>query len=318
LQTEIDNCAKILVRECFNLAAGETFAVIAEIGQDRNLLDAISRATSDVGAKPLILQYTYDEKKPDPPRELVEKLGSVDAILLATTVPFDYEHLRTAQENGARIITASRVTLESYLRVVPIDYDALSAQMHRIGKLIENSSTVRIEDANGTSFEAKIAPFGMRYATSIVRKKSDRAYLPAGTTGIGLVEGSAEGTFVADGIIVDVAKINPPITFVIKKGKVVETYSSDRKQLEIVNDWLRKDKGADAVVEIGIGFNPNAILVSEPEGERVLGSVHIGTGDDIFFGGRIKSQSHLDIVNVSTTLYSDDRPLIRKGEVMQV
>ena len=28
----------------------------------------------------------------------------------------------------------------------------------------------------------------------------------------------------------------------------------------------------------------SAILVSKPEGERVLGSVHFGTGDDIFFG----------------------------------
>ncbi len=153
-------------------------------------------------------------------------------------------------------------------------------------------------------------------ATSVVRKKSDRAYLPAGTTGIGLVEASAEGTFVADGIIVDVARLESPITFVINKGVVVETFGSDKQQLDVVNDWLKKDKGADAVVEIGVGFNPNAILVSEPEGERVLGSVHIGTGDDIFFGGRIKSKSHLDIVNLNCTLYSDDQLVVANGQIM--
>ena len=49
----------------------------------------------------------------------------------------------------------------------------------------------------------------------------------------------------------------------------------------------------------------------------VLGSVHICTGDDIFFGGRIKSQSHLDIVNLNSTLSSDDRVLVRNGQVME-
>jgi len=189
--------------------------------------------------------------------------------------------------------------------------------MRRIGTMIENSSLVRIEAPNGTNFSAKIAPWGMRYATSVVKNPGDWAYLPAGTTGIGLVDGSAEGTFVADGIIVDVDRINPPITFVIKNGVVVETQCSETNQLGVVDDWLSRDKGANAVVEIGVGFNPNATLVSEPEGERVIGSVHIGTGDNIFFGGGIKSKSHLDIVILNSTLYSDGRTLVRNGKIVE-
>ena len=182
--------------------------------------------------------------------------------------------------------------------------------------MVEESSTVRIQAPNGTDLSAKIAPWGMRYATSIVKNRGDWAYLPAGTTGIGLVEESAEGTFVADGIIVDVGKMNSPVSFVIEKGRVVETNCSEKEQISIIDNWLSKDEGADSVVEVGIGFNPRATLISEPEGERVRGSVHIGTGDNIFFGGGIKSGSHLDIVILNSSLYSDDKILVRNGNIV--
>jgi leucyl aminopeptidase (aminopeptidase T) len=317
LQSDIDSSARIVIRKCCNIVSGETVAVITDYAQDQRLLDALSLATKDVGAVPAILAYDHTEKKSNPPKELVDKLTDYDVILLFTTVPFNYESLYLAQKKGARIITASRVTLDSFLRIVPIDYEALSAEMHRVGTVIENSSKVRIVTPNGTNFSAKIAPWGMRYATSVVRKNGDWAYLPAGTTGIGLVDGSAEGTFVADGIIVDVGRTSPPITLVVKNGLVVETHCSDKEKLDIVDKWLAKDEGANAVVEIGIGFNPKATLVSEPEGERVLGSVHIGTGDNLSFGGTIKSQSHLDIVILNSSLYSDGRELVSHGKIVK-
>jgi leucyl aminopeptidase (aminopeptidase T) len=315
LQSELDNCARILIEQCGHVSAGETVAIVANDKQDDRLLNAMAQATREVQARPIVLQYGITAEKTDPPEELLRKLLNVDAIFLCTTVPFNYEYLSPAWKLGARIISASRVSLESYLRIVPIDYSGLSSEMHRIGSVIENSSTVKIVSSNGTNFSAKLAPMGMRYATSVVRKEGDWAYLPAGTTGICLVEGSAEGVFVCDGVIVDIDKISPPIKFVIKNGTVVDTQCQEQKQLDVVRSWLLKDENANAVVEIGVGFNPNATLISEPEGERVRGSVHIGTGDNIFFGGKIRSESHLDIVILNSSLYCDGRELVKDGKI---
>jgi 2,5-dihydroxypyridine 5,6-dioxygenase len=321
LQSEIANCARILIKDCGNVVAGETVCLIADSGQDHRLLEALSLATKEMGAHPVILQYESSEESPDPPKQLVEKLIEADFILVCTTVPFNKEYLYAPHRKGARILGATRVTLESLLRIVPIDYEALSFQMNRIGGLIEKSSRVRIEAPNGTNFLAKIAPWGMTSATSIVTSEGDWAHLPAGANGIGLVDGSAEGSFVADGIIdfgrkkLNIGKIMPPITLVIKKGVIVETHCSEKGQLDVVNEWLYKDKGANAVVEIGVGFNPKATFIGEPEGERVLGAVHIGTGDNHAFGGENSSKSHLDIIILNATLYSDDQAVVRNGKI---
>ncbi|MDA4129490.1 MAG: hypothetical protein OK457_01855 [Thaumarchaeota archaeon] len=287
------------------------------------MLEALSLATKKLGAIPLALRYEPSEKVPDPPKQLLEKLLEADFILVCPTVPFNKELLYPPHKRGARILGATRVTLDSLLRIVPIDYGALSLRMNRVGELIENSSRVRMESPNGTNFSAKIAPWGMTYASSIVRNEGDWAHLPAGTNGIGLVEGSAEGTFVADGVIdfgrkkLNIGRITPSITLVIRKGAIVETQCSEKEQLVVVNEWLYKDESANSVVEIGVGFNPNAAFIGEPEGERVLGSVHIGTGDNHAFGGENSSKSHLDIIILNGTLYSDDHAVVRNGKIVE-
>ena len=322
LQSEIANCARILVKDCGNVVAGETVVVVADKEQDPRLLEALSLATKNLGANPVTLQYEPSEEFPDPPKEIIEKLVDSDLILVCTTVPFNKEHLYAPHRKGARILGAIRVTLDSLLRIVPIDYEALLLQMKGVGESIESSSIVRIEAPNGTDFRAKIAPWGMTYAASIVRDKSDWAHLPIGANGIGLVEGSAQGTFVADGVIdfgrkkMNIGRISPPITLVVRNGRIVETLCSEKKQLDSVREWLYKDEGSSAVIEIGAGFNPRATFIGEPEGERFLGAVHIGTGDNHAFGGENSSKSHLDIIILNATLYSDDQVLVSNGRIV--
>jgi leucyl aminopeptidase (aminopeptidase T) len=68
--------------------------------------------------------------------------------------------------------------------------------------------------------------------------------------------------------------------------------------------------------EIGLGANPKAKLVGGPEDERVRGSVHIGLGENRYFGGTLASASHLDGTMLHATLTVDGKDLVKDGRLL--
>ena len=120
----------------------------------------------------------------------------------------------------------------------------------------------------------------------------------------------AEGVLVVDGSMNPLGRLESPLEIVIEQRRIV---SIKGKRAQELTSFL-EEFGPDAfnVAEIGIGMNPMAefcgtVLVDE----KILGTIHIGVGDNSHMGGEsigrvVAVDVHIDGVVVSSPkLYAD-------------
>jgi leucyl aminopeptidase (aminopeptidase T) len=74
---------------------------------------------------------------------------------------------------------------------------------------------------------------------------------------------------------------------------------------------------AHNIAEIAWGTNPKARITGNiGEDKKLLGSVHIGIGRNIAYGGTIDSPIHLDCVILKPTVEVDGMIVIKKGQLI--
>ena len=112
---------------------------------------------------------------------------------------------------------------------------------------------------------------------------------------------------------VGIGKLDSPLHFVVKDGKL-ESVTGDKS--EMLDILFQNDRNR-TVAELGIGTNEAAILNGIIlEDEKVYGTVHIAFGTNTSFGGINKADCHMDAVILKPTLYLDSLLVIRDGEFM--
>ncbi len=73
---------------------------------------------------------------------------------------------------------------------------------------------------------------------------------------------------------------------------------------------------ADDIAEIGSGLNPACRRNGDFEEEKkARGLVHVAIGDNVFYGGKVESPVHMDMVLYEPTVMLDDRTVVQEGAV---
>ena len=150
------------------------------------------------------------------------------------------------------------------------------------------------------------------------------ANIPPGETFIAPVEGSAKGEVVLRGSLPG---------YVIPPGKQIILQFADG----VLSSWTSNDPGCIKVIEdlknyalqinnptwsvlaeIGIGVNPaiERLYGVEVLDEKKAGTAHIAIGANDWFGGRVKSDSHNDLVALSPTITIDGKPIMAAGTLV--
>lgn len=310
----LDQTCKILLTECAHVRRGEEVLVVADDLQAPGLPAAISRAASKLHAHPVSVIYPAIPPYREPPRPVLRAMKGVDVIIGCATRPIAGGVMDEALKAGARILSMFRITPDALCRTVPIDYRTLTDEMKKIKKILDDSRTIEITSPRGTNLRVKTANRPTLLALGSVRKPGEIDFIPAGAIGVAPLEGSAEGRVVVDGTILGFGRCLKPITFEIEKGKVVKVKGGTG--WKGLRELLRRDENASMLCEIGLGANPKAKLVGGPEDERVRGSVHIGLGENRYFGGTLASASHMDGTLLHATLKVDGKELVKNGRLL--
>lgn len=310
----LDRTCSILLKECAHVRRGEEVLVVADDLQAPELSAAISRAASKLRARAISIVYPAIQPYREPPRPVLQAMKTVDVVIACSTRPIAGGVMEEALKAGARILSIFRITPDALCRTVPIDYRTLTNEMKRIKKILDASHFVEIFSPKGTHFRVKMANRPTLLAFGSVRKSGQIDYIPAGAIGVAPLEGTAEGKVVVDGTILGFGRCLEPITFEIEKGRVKKVWGGDN--WKGLRELLRRDENASMLCEIGLGANPKAKLVGGPEDERVRGSVHIGLGENRYFGGTLASASHLDGTMLHATLKVDGKELVRNGRLL--
>lgn len=314
LTSRLALACKILMEQCAHVKKGEELLIVSDDLQSGELELALRDAAVQVGAHPVLANYPALEPYREPPRTVLNAMKSAGVVIACATRPLASEAMEEALKAGARILSMFRITPDALCRTVDIDYSILAKQMTKIKKILDASKVIRISSPRGTDLHVRMAGRSTRLALGSVRKPGQIDFIPAGAIGVAPLEGTAEGRVAVDGTILGLGRCFRPVFFEFERGKVKSLTGETR--WKGLKELLHRDPNATLLCEIGLGVNPKARLVGGPEDERVRGSVHIGLGENRYFGGTLASASHLDGTILGSTLTVDGRDLVRNGKLL--
>lgn len=251
---------------------------------------------------------------PDFPSDICDRIKKYDVIILSASQSWYQSPTRRVAkyQYKKRVIECYNLKLEMLKEgALCADYENVSLITKKVFDLFKGKTCIRIETSQGTNFEAEIR--SVSYETGNYKDPGTGGNLPAGEISIGLFKKKAHGVISFDISFDILGRLKErPLKVFIDSGSVVKVEGMLKDDFEAL---LAQDNRLNNIAEIGIGTNNYALLGhSVLEDEKKLGTVHIGFGNDTYFGGTMEG-AHLDGVLSYPTIILDNEPLMVKGDI---
>ena len=191
-------------------------------------------------------------------------------------------------------------------RAVNVDYAALDRQQEQVAARLARGKNVHVTSPLGTDLWLQIGEYPLLL---------DEDSIPRGEVYVAPREDSAEGVAVIDRLFIR-GKPVERLGLTFEGGRVVKAEAPDDAGVAALWEVLASASGdKDVIAEFAIGLNPG---VTEAVGDAMLdekigGSVHIAVGMNERFGGRNRSNLHLDLVMLCPTVELDGSPIVTAG-----
>ncbi len=226
----------------------------------------------------------------------------------------------------ARSFWSPSITLDTFIRTVPIDYGRMRQDARKLGRTLTAAAGVRITAPGGTDVEIGLEGRSAKLDDGSFWKPGSGGNLPAGEVFISPAIRSGEGRLVFDGSL-SVADgggafvPSRPVSVDVKGGLVTGVRGGAgarrlEKSLRLGEESALKMKGkkgwpasrvssykrnARHLGELGIGLNPAArVTGSMLEDEKILGTCHIAIGSN--YDDDAEAFIHLDCLIRSPTI----------------
>ncbi len=195
------------------------------------------------------------------------------------------------------------------------DYDALYAEGQQLAAMWEPAKRIRVTSAAGTDISAPIAGEQVIVECGFATQPGQEAAFPDGEVSQMPQEGMTEGVIVVDGPLAIVGQPDSPITLQVEGGRVISV-AGDCAQADQLQDIVEGIENAPNIAEFGIGLNPECRRNNDFEEEKKgRGNVHIALGDNIFYGGRMRSPVHIDMVIRDPSVWLDEQLIDDQGQI---
>lgn len=287
----------------FGLHAGDSFVMISDGGKP-----ALAAALRDlcqergIGFSEFVLQEEPDYELP---AEAVRLLYGATAGLISTRRSYTHtDGVRGAAKAGARFATNSRVSEEQLVGGLLGDYREIARIGARYAARLEAAAEVRITSTAGTNLTFGISQQAGMCETGLYTTPGLVGNLPAGEAACGIDDGTGNGTLVVDGSYPGLGQVDEPISLSFKDG-AIEHVSGGRAS-ELLALLEAAGPQSRYLAELGIGLNPNFVIQGNTLlDEKIAGTIHIATGNDVTFGGSNNVAYHADAVIRSPRLFLD-------------
>jgi len=307
--------SKKILSDYLGVKPGEKYLVVTD-DYEEELANYLYKAGKELGLVSMLLKILpLSRSGEEPPLAVAEAMKNVDVAILITQKSLTHTKAKEeAAKSGARIATMPGITKDMFLKgAMTADYAEIERLTKKVAEILTNGKHVIIEK-DGYKLEMSIEGRMGIASTGRYLEKGQSGNLPSGEAYIAPVEGSSQGSILADGSIVGLGKLTSPILLEIEKGLLVNAKG------ERAEEWLKilgNSEAARNVAEFGIGTNPNARLTGNIlEDEKILGTIHVAFGTNIDFGGKVNAGIHLDAVVLAPTFYVDGRLIMDKGKLL--
>ncbi|GHU26018.1 hypothetical protein FACS1894172_18760 [Spirochaetia bacterium] len=237
-------------------------------------------------------------------------------------------HLQLYGEKRCRGFWSPGITIDSFCRTVPIDYDVMEHQCAVVKSVLDDAVSIHISAPSGTDVTFGLHGRQAKADDGNFSMPGHGGNLPAGETFISPENGTANGTIVFDGSITlndgDIL-IRDPIHCTLDQGFVTEiSGGSEATELLRTIEMAETNayeferigtlppgiaslyaRNARAIGEIGIGLNPEAKITGNMlEDEKAFHTCHFAIGHN--YDDDLPALIHLDglVQNPTITTFS--------------
>lgn len=211
------------------------------------------------------------------------------------------------------LASAYRIPVETLRQrcwqAISVDYAALDRQQEQVQALLARTRDVVVTSQLGTNLHLAVGGRPVH---------DDRNCIPRGEVYVAPHEHSANGV-----VMVDLAFIGgepvEQLRLTFCNGRLIGVDAHEPNTAELLLRLLAASTGdKDAIGEFAIGLNPgvSALTGITMLDEKMGGSVHVAIGMNEHFGGRNKSNLHVDFVVPRPTVQLDGTPIIRDGRLV--
>jgi leucyl aminopeptidase (aminopeptidase T) len=249
-------------------------------------------------------------------------LQMYQANLIVCLTKFSMAHTlarKKSTDKGSRFLSLPYFDLDLLAdKAILVDYSAQAPLVRLMETYFTAGKTAYVSSSAGTKLSLDIRGRFGNYCPGFVRKPGELGSPPDIEANVSPVENASEGVIVVDGSITcdEFGLLETPIIMEINKGKVVKITSENSNYVANLESILGPIGSSKRVVaELGVGFNPNAILTGRMlTDEGAAGFVHFGFGSNSTVGGKNEVAFHLDFVIKNPNLSIDQNVLIVGGE----
>lgn len=312
--TDLLRAIHSLFKDCLNIQKTERVLLLCDNTQtelSQKLWDVLRSMTSEASYLliPPVPEHEYELGK-----EYASFLCQFDAVIILTHKSlFHSSVVRQATKRGVRMLCLAHATAESLIRNLDGLYKDMADRSRKIADIFTIGRQAQLTTPNGTHLTFSIARMKGFADTGLAIRPGQFANIPGGEGCVVPAPESAQGTVVIDGSFPEIGKLSEPIVFTIRNGVVTQIRGSQSAE-RLRNLLKHYGKQARILAEIGLGTNPTAKITGTTlEDEKVLGTAHVGFGNNLCFEGRIGLPCHLIGIMLCPTLVIDGNVIMEKG-----
>jgi leucyl aminopeptidase (aminopeptidase T) len=319
--------SETLIKTMFQVKKGETVAITVDLGSKREIVEALAKATQDVGGIPLLMWMPKAEKdsqagmKDWPVEALTAALCKADVWIEANSVVLLYSDIwETAMKDNKKLryLIIADSSIESLHRVFTgYEIGTLKNLLSKVTDMAMTSKKVRITSKNGTDVSYNI---DLNYTFDYDDGDFSKPKFGTAPGFVNIVPkiDSMNGVIIFDHL--QHTDNKRQIKFIMKNGKITEV--SGGKAAEKFKSYLTSfnDENMYKISHNMLGLNPKVrdLTFELVEDERIWGGVDFGFGhtsvmDMPPFGQ--EAVSHFDGVVKNTSIYFDDTQITNNGVV---
>ncbi len=308
-----------LVNVLAQVKKGEQVLIVTDFDTE-SIARSLATACIAVGAEPTIMIMRPREAHGlEPPEMVAVAMTKADMVFQPVSKSIAHTSAtKRAKEAGARLIVLPEYTEEMLISGgLEADFEAQKPLCEKMRDYLTGARNARLTTSSGTDITMSLEGRPGRALTGMARERGGYSSPPNIEASIAPLEGTAQGTIVADGSISSIGLLSSPVTILVKDGLAKEITGG--KEAAKLKEILKSanDPKVYNIGELGIGLNPKAKLCGLMlEDEGAYGSVHIALGSNADFGGNTKAARHIDLIITKSTLLLDEKPVLKDGEVV--
>ena len=313
--------ASLCVDTCLGIKEGEKVLVLAD-KEHLEYGEALNAAANLLGAGTAITVLPDPKNYEMEPSEMVvAAMNAADVLIvvLSELAQNQFAHSiarKEATEKGVRyggyriLPPGSRLTREDLLetgeRVLRLIDRLTSADSARLTTALGTQVTMSLKGRKGFG----VSPICTKW------EPGRWAGLPNfADAHIAPVEGTGEGVAIIDGMVNWIGFVREPLRITIEKGRITDVSGgADAERLRAILD--QGDENATNFAELGMGTVANALPVGSNLDKRLLGTAHIGLGDNSVLTGKVRSNMHMDALMYGATVELDGEPIVKEGKFL--